>query len=143
MPGSNHDIDPTFMDALPLAVRDAALDLIRFSSLKQMLEYRTNGPSEFLKKKFKLDEHQWMMTLNAVILTKVSYFDIQLHFPNRYIDKLIEIAAFASGQIQVDPIELYHNNANEHPKFANWLKNALQIKQQNIRLAASRESATA
>mgnify|MGYP001094065824 CR=1 FL=1 len=135
MPGSNHDIDATFMDNLPLAVRDAALDLIRFSSLKQMLEFRFNGLSEFHKNKFKLDEEQWQKTLNAVILTKVSYFDIQLHFPNRYIDKLIEIAAFASGQTSYDPIELYQYMLSEHPKFASWLKKAIQVKQQNLRVS--------
>lgn len=137
MPGSNHDIDATFMDALPIVVRDAALDLIRFASLKEMLEYRLNGVSEFHQEKFKLDEEQWNSTLNAVILTKVSYFEIELHFPNRYIDKLIEIAAFANGQTTYDPIELYQCMLSEHPKFAIWLRTAIQVKQQNLRMAAA------
>lgn len=140
MPGSNHDIDATFMDNLPIAVREAALDLIRFSSLQEMVEYRLNGPSEFHKKKFKLDEQQWNSTLNAVILTKVSYFEIEVNFPNRYIDKLIEIAAYASGLGQLDPIELYQSMLSEHPKFAAWLKKAIQIKQQNLRLAVVRNN---
>lgn len=137
MPGSNHDIDATFMDNLPIAVRDAALDLIRFSSLKDMLDYRLNGPSEFHKNKFKLNETQWNTTLNAVILTKVSYFEIEMNFPNRYIDKLIEIAAFAYGLGQLDPIELYQSMVSEHPKFAAWLKKAIQVKQQNLRRATT------
>ena len=135
MPGSNHDIDATFMDALPLAVREAALELIRYSSLQEMLEYRQNGPSEFLKSKFKLNEGQWQLVLNSVILTKVSYFDIQLHFPNRYIDKLIEIAAAAYNMTSADPVELYQAMLAEHPKFADWIKKAIQVKQQNIRFA--------
>ncbi len=135
MPGSNHDIDATFMDALPLSVREAALDLIRYSSLKEMLEYRLNGPSEFLKNKFNLSTAQWIHVLDSVILTKVSYFDIQLHFPNRYIDKLIEITAFAYGKESADPLELHQSLLAEHPKLADWLKNAIQVKQQNIRFA--------
>lgn len=135
MPGSNHDIDATFMDALPLSVREAALDLIRFSSLHDMLEFRENGPSDFLQNQFNLTPIQWQQVLNAVILTKVSYFDIQLHFPNRYIDKLIEISASALGMQSADPVSLYQGVIAEHPKFAAWIKKAIQVKQQNIRFA--------
>ena len=135
MPGSNHDIDATFMDALPLSVREAALDLIRFSSLSEMLDYRENGPSDYLQDRFKLSEMQWQQVLNAVILTKVSYFDIQLHFPNRYIDKLIEIAASAFHLQNPNPADLYQAAIAEHPKFAEWVKKALQVKQQNLRYA--------
>lgn len=135
MPGSNHDIDATFMDALPLAVRDAALELIRFYSLAEMLEFRENGPNDFLNSKFNLNEAQWRLILNAVILTKVSYFDIQLHFPNRYIDKLLEIASAAFGMASANPVELYQAVISEHPKFADWIKKAIQVKQQNIRVA--------
>jgi len=135
MPGSNHDIDATFMDALPLAVREAALDLIRYASLKELIEYKQNGPSEFLTNKFKLSPEQWLLVLNSVILTKVSYFDIQLHFPNRYIDKLIEISAACHNRESADPVDLYQSMVAEHPKFAEWLKNAIQVKQQNIRFA--------
>ncbi|MDX1351383.1 MAG: hypothetical protein R3254_00105 [Thiomicrorhabdus sp.] len=133
MPGSNHDLDPSFMDALPISVRDAGLDLIRFYSLKQLIQLRLNGVEEFLQNRFKLSEEQWLKVLNAVILTKISYFQIQLNFPNRYIDKLIEIACFAYGMPRPDPIELYHSTLKDHPQFALWLKNAIQTKQQNLR----------
>lgn len=136
MPGSNHDIDATFLDNLPLAVRDAALDLLRYTSLKELVEYRLNGPSEHITSKHSLSEVQWELTTNAVILAKVSYFDIQLHFPNRYIDKLIEIAAFAANMPTSDPMSLYDDMLLEHPKFAGWIKTAIQIKQQNIRFAS-------
>ncbi|WP_040727681.1 hypothetical protein [Thiomicrorhabdus sp. Kp2] len=133
MPGSNHDLDPSFMDALPISVRDAGLDLIRFYSLKQMINLRINGVDEYLQNRFKLNEEQWLNVLNAVILTKISYFQIELHFPNRYIDKLIEISSFANGMASKDPIELYHSMLTDHPQFAEWIKNAIQIKQQNLR----------
>ena len=138
MPGSNHDIDATFMDTLPLAVRDAALDLIRYSSLDEMLNFMQEGPSEYLQNSYNLNAQQWDLTLRAVILTKISYFDIQLNFPNRYIDKLIEIAAATSGKASADPVDLYHSMVAEHPKFADWIKNALHVKKQNIHLAQSK-----
>ena len=136
MPGTNHDIDATFLDNLPLAVRDAALDMLRYTSLKELVEYRLHGPSEYIVSKHNLSDIQWEITTNAVILAKVSYFDIELHFPNRYIDKLIEIAAFAANLPTSDPMSLYDDMLLEHPKFAGWIKKAIQVKQQNIRFAS-------
>jgi len=133
MPGSNHNVDASFMDTLPISVREAGLELIRFYSLQQMLELRINGIDDFLQERFKLNEEQWFSVLNAVILTKVSYFEIQLHFPIRYIDKLIEIAAFARGLETANPVDLYQSVLSDHPQFASWVKKAIQTKQQNIR----------
>ncbi|WP_127471213.1 DUF4414 domain-containing protein [Thiomicrorhabdus aquaedulcis] len=135
MPGSNHDVDPSFMDALPLALREAALELIRFSTLKDMLIMRKNGPSERLKTSFALTPMQWNELLNAVILTKVSYFDIAPKFPNQYIDKLHEIAANAFGMPGKNPADLYQAMLTDHPYFAQWLTKSLQVKQQNLRAA--------
>jgi len=132
MPGSNHNVDASFMDALPLSLREAGLELVRFYSLQKMLELRVDGIDDFLKERYKLSDDQWLQLLNAVILTKVSYFEIELHFPIRYIDKLIEIAAFARGLPEPNPIELYQSVLSEHPQFAEWLKKAIQTKQQNI-----------
>lgn len=141
MPGSNHDVDPSFMDSLPISLRDASLELFRYYSLKQMIELRLNGVDEFLQNRYRLSEIQWLEAINAVLLTKISYFQIELHFPNRYIDKLIEMACYANAMAKNDPIELYHSMLKDHPQFAQWVKNAIQIKQQNLRfqntLAAS------
>lgn len=134
MPGSNHDIDASFMDELPLSLRDAALDLIRYSSLSQMLEMVKSGPSQHLSNQFSLTPQQWNQVLNAVILTKVSYFQISLQFPNVYIDKLLEIAAFAYGMKGSNAAELYQSTLNEHPVFAEWVKNSVLIKQQKSRM---------
>ncbi|HHS99475.1 MAG TPA: hypothetical protein ENK73_01330 [Thiomicrospira sp.] len=137
MPGSNHDIDSSFMDELPIAVRDAGLELIRYSNLKEMLEMRLEGITPLLESRFNLTQEQWQMVLNTVILTKVSYFQIEVNFPNRYIDKLIEIACFARGLSDANPLNLYQSVVAEHPRFAQWVKNAIKIKQQNIRLTSA------
>ncbi len=134
MPGSSHDVDPTFMDSLPLSIREPALDLIRFSSLKELLTIRLDGPSQFsMEQHPTLTRDQWDEVLNAVILTKVSYFQVQLHFPNRYIDKLIEISTFAYNMQGESIGELYQALIHDHPQMAAWIKNALQVKQQNIK----------
>ncbi len=136
MPGSSHDVDPSFMDTLALSIREPALDLIRFSSLKELLTIRLDGPSQLSKEQHpNLTREQWNKILNAVILTKVSYFQIQLHFPNRYIDKLIEITAFAYGMKGENIGDLYQALIHDHSQMAAWIKNALQVKQQNIKYA--------
>ncbi|MEA3404169.1 MAG: hypothetical protein U9R28_00315 [Pseudomonadota bacterium] len=140
MPGSNHEVDASFMDELPFSVRDAALDLIRFSSLKQMLEMLENGPSDFLKNNFDLTPQQWNQVLNTVILTKISYFQVSLLFPNVYIDKLIEIAAFAYGMKGSNAAELYQAMVNPHPAFAEWIKGCLLVKQQKARIMNNRKN---
>ncbi len=134
MPGSNHDVDPSFLDNLPLIIREPALDLIRFSGLKELLEIRLNGPSQKKKERHPaLSRAQWDQVLNAVILTKISYFQIQQHFPNRYIDKLLEILAFAYGMKGKNIGDIYQSLLHEHPQTAAWIKHALLVKQQNIR----------
>ena len=140
MPGNNHDVVASFMETLPLPVREAATDLICYASLKDMLKIRQEGPTDFLQNRFNLSPVQWQQVVNAVIMTKVSYFQIDLHFPNRYIDKLIEIACYAHGMPSNNPMDLYQSVLSDHPSFAMWIKNAIQIKQQNLRFAQSQNS---
>lgn len=136
MPGSSHDVDPSFMDNLELSIREPALDLIRFSSLKELLTIRLDGPRQLSKAQHPtLTRGEWNKILNAVILTKVSYFQVQLHFPNRYIDRLFEVLAFAYGMKGESISELYQALIHDHPQTAAWIKNALQVKQQNIKYA--------
>lgn len=133
MPGSSHDVDPSFMDAVPLAMRDPALDMIRYASLREMLLMRQEGPSDYYRNKYSLTPSQWQFVLNAVILTKVSYFQITTDFPDAYIDKLVEIAAYAHGVPGSRAQDLYQMMLNDHPIFANWLKTCLVVKQQKAR----------
>ena len=135
MLGSNQDIDASFMDALPFSARDAALELIRFSSLKAMLEMQQNGPNEFMQNKFPLTQQQWNQVLNTVMLTKVSYFQITPELPNAYIDKLIEIAAFAFGKKGANARELAQAMVKHHPLFAKWLQNCIRVKEQKAQMA--------
>ncbi|WP_178862136.1 hypothetical protein [Thiomicrorhabdus cannonii] len=141
MPGSSHEVDATFMDELPFSVREPALDLVRYATLKEMLEMRLHGPSLHYRNKYNLTPDQWNLLLNAVILTKISYFQINTYFPNAYIDKLIEIAAFAAGKKGASALDLYQEMLLDHPVFADWLKTCLLVKQQKIRTANTSQAA--
>lgn len=139
MLGSSHDIDPSFVNNLPLILRDPASALIRVTSLKTMLEMRQNPSGHFLYNDFQLTHSQWQTTLNAAILTKVSYFEIELGFPNIYIDKLIEITSYAYGLPNKSGSVLYQSMIEEHRQMAAWIKKALLIKQQNLRRNQTRK----
>ncbi len=139
MLGSSHNIDPSFINNLPLILREPAMAVIRYASLKEMLQMRKKPESHFVYNDFQLSYSQWQTTLNAAILTKISYFELELGFPNVYINKLIEIASFAYGMPNKPAPVLYQAMQHEHHQMAAWLKKALLVQQQNLRRTQSRK----
>jgi len=120
MIGTNHTVEAGFMDNLPFSLRDAAMDVLKFYRLKELIiMYQTEPPSR-VRDEFKLTPEQWQETLKAVILTKVSYFTITPNFPNPYINKLLEIAAFFLD-MNASLNEMYTHTERDFPYFARWL----------------------
>ncbi|VAW47304.1 hypothetical protein MNBD_GAMMA04-538 [hydrothermal vent metagenome] len=140
MLGSSHNIDPSFVNNLPLNLRDPASALIRVVSLKDMLKMRQDPSCHFLHGDFQLTNAQWQTALNAAILTKVSYFEIEIGFPNVYINKLFKIASYAYGLPNKPAPVLYQAMIHEHHQMAAWIKKALLIQQQNLRRSQTREA---
>lgn len=136
MLGSSHNIDPSFINHLPLSLRDSACALVRITSLKTMLKMRYNSSGHFLYDDFLFSDSEWQAVLNAAILTKVSYFEIEIGFPVPYIDKLIEIISYAYGLPNKPGPVLYQSMIHEHQQLANWIKKALLTKQQTLRKAS-------
>ncbi len=121
----------SFLDNLPLAHRNVAMEIFNFSSLKQMLEMRLQGPDEILEKRHSLKTEQWTEVFDAVILTKLSYFKVRFGFPTIYLNRLVEIAGFCLGFPNVDAHNLALIVQREHPAFADWLKQIDAVKRQN------------
>jgi len=134
MLGTSHDIDPSFIDSLPFPLQAPALELIRSASLKEMLEMRLNTSQHLIKDQYQLSILQWTAIINAVILTKVSYFKLEKGFPNTYIDKLIEIISNALGMPNKDSSILYQALIHDHPFLARWIEEAQAVKQKNATL---------
>lgn len=126
-----YSITTSFMNELPPRVQKAAMEIYNFSSLKEMLEMRLNGPNHMLKDRYEHSIEEWNFILNAVILTKLSYFEVQFGFPNLYIDRLIEISGFCLGFPDYDAKTQADIVQREHPTFADWLRQLEKIKQQN------------
>lgn len=124
-------IATSFMDNLSLPLREAAMEVFHFSNLKEMLEMRLDGPSELLVQRHSLTEEQWNELLDAVILTKLSYFKLRFGCPNLYIDRLLEISGFCLGFPHYDAPTLAKIVAAEHPIFSDWLNHLQTVKKQN------------
>lgn len=127
MPGRNHTIEVNFLDALQENARPAAMNLLHDHRLRQMLDMRLDGPSETLMQRHELTLDEWQTVLNAVILTKVSYFELSHKMSVRHLAKLIEIAAFCLNQPGASLLQLIDITKQNYPYMADWLKKALSI----------------
>lgn len=142
MPGTNHDTESGFMDALPISLRDASVDVLQNYRLKQLIEMKKMGPNDYLKEHFpQIKLMQWIQIFDAVILTKVSYFTIDTSFPIAYIDKLIEIIIFSFNRQQSNIRVIYTQCQKDYPYFADWIKKTLGVR--NKIILAMKEKAQA
>lgn len=121
----------SFMENLTISQRNAAMEVFNFSSLKEMLKFRLEGPDELLETRYKLNTEQWNEVFNAVILTKLSYFKLRYGFPNVYLDRLLEISGFCLGFPHNDAKTLAEIVKREHPVFGEWLRHLDSVKRQN------------
>ncbi len=122
MIGTSHIIESGFMNQLPILFRNAAMDLLISYRLKHLVEmYQTQAPQD-LKNRFTLTDEQWKITLRAVILTKISYFNITEKYPISHINRLLEIINYILATKQASPIELSQMTEQEYPFFSSWLK---------------------
>jgi hypothetical protein len=136
MPGTNHQIESQFLDNLGFTARNAAEDMLTHDTLKKFIHYQNNGVNDFYKKTYpNISDVEWNKTVRSVILTKLSYFEINTYFSNQEIDKWLEIAQDAFEIPRGNPLTLYKMVENKYPTFSKVVKTALLIKQQRLKKA--------
>lgn len=136
MPGTNHHIDTSFIHELPLNMRPAAEDLLKHHPLKELLLMRKQGVNDVLRRCYPfINEFDWILIINSVLLTKISYFDVNSHFNPRQLDKLLEIAQDALDLPDSSPKNLYKYSEYRYPVFANVIKNIIILRQQKLKSA--------
>ncbi|WP_319558478.1 hypothetical protein [Thiomicrorhabdus sp.] len=131
--GDQDNIDSSFMDRLPVSYRNPALELISQTDLRSMLLMRKQGVPIELESKYQLSSQQWLQIINSVILTKLSTFEVNTGFPNRYINKLVEIVGAVYGMPNKTARQLEVLFRENHPHFADWLANLHHIQMINAR----------
>lgn len=137
MPGRNHDVEAGFLDSLPNSLRDASADLLHFYRLKQLVEMRQNGVPPSVEKRFDLKKDQWEEALDAVILTKVSYFEVSTQMSPRHINRLLEIAAYALNMPGAGLGSIYEKVEKDYTFFADWLKKIHVVRKTLVKQAKS------
>lgn len=135
MPGRNHTVEAGFLDALPNSQRPAAADLLHYYRLKQLVEMRKNGVFPELLSRFELRDEQWLEALDAVILTKISYFDVSTNMSPRHINKLLEITAYALHRPGASLGEIYKQVEKDYAFFAGWLKQVHSVRMNLVKAA--------
>lgn len=136
MPGTNHHIDTSFIHELPLNMRPAAEDLLKHHPLKELLLMRRQGVSDLLRRSYLfINEFDWILIINCVLLTKISYFEINPQFNARQLDKLLEIAQDALDLPDSSPKTLYKFSEYRYPVFANVIKNIIILRQKKLKSA--------
>lgn len=138
MPGRNHTIEAGFLDELPVSLRAPAADLLHFYRLKQLLDMHFNGVDDYLSKQFSLSPTEWQKVLDAVILTKVSYFEVTPQMSPKHINRLIEITAFALHEPKPTLAGLYKQVERHYPYFASWLKNIQHVREDILKIAKAK-----
>lgn len=116
-------IEILFMNSLPFPVRDAAKKLLKYYMLDQLIRMRLDKVHPDLAKEFNLSPQQWALTLDNVILTKLTYFTIHPKLPKPYLKKLVKIAAFASGKPNASINEVIEQLNPEAVIMNDWLNN--------------------
>lgn len=120
-------IELTFMNELPLSARKPATVIFRDFLLDDLVIMRIKGIDKKLEQKYKISQEIWQLTLDHVILTKLSTFNIHPYLEYNHLIRLHQIATLAFGEKNAD-ITLLIQIAQEKEAtiMVDWLKQ-LQI----------------
>lgn len=142
MPGTNHNIETGFIDALSLEVRSAAEDLLKHNTLNELLTMREHGVSDFLHQHYAfIDEVEWQNIIQAVILTKISYFEPNEDFSSRQLATLFKIAQSVMDLPDKTAKAIYQATRQDYPLFASVIKKIVQLQQVKLKNNSGHPSA--
>lgn len=135
MPGTNHNMESGFLDPIPHLLRPAATDLLQFYRLKQLIQMRKEGPYPELMNRFHLTTPQWFRVLDAVILTKVTYFELFQEMPTSHMKLLLKTIGLAMNEPDITLTEIHRRAENRYLYFTEWTQKLIEINRTRIALA--------
>ena len=134
MPGTNHNVEPGFIGELALNLKVPAEDLLKYSTLKQLILMRQHGIDDFFQKTYPfINDAEWLEIIDKVLLTKVSYFELNDRFTLTQMNKLIEITRFALKQPNASPKVIFQLTEYRYPVFADVIKTLIFIYQKKVK----------
>ena len=122
MPGLAHNIERGFLNNLDLHLRDVAETLLILHPLRTLLTIKLEGPDETLRSQYDtLTDIEWEKLINAVLLTKVTYFELNEHFTLEELDLLDQVVMLAMNGAHTQRQALSSGSQLSYPVFNNWL----------------------
>ncbi|WP_157833762.1 hypothetical protein [Hydrogenovibrio kuenenii] len=116
-------IELGYMNELPLSARKAAIVIFRDFLLDELVAMREKGIDKGLEQKFKIPQDIWQLTLDYVILTKLSTFSIHPYLQHAHLVRLHQIAALAFGEENANITTLIGMaEENDATIMVDWLK---------------------
>lgn len=132
MPGSNHQMESGFLEELPYSLRPAAADLLQNYRLKQLIEMRQEGPYPEVVKRFHLKTPQWFQVLDAVLLCKISYFELSATMQTNHIRLLMKVIALATNEPDITLPDLLKKTEKHYTYFSDWVRQFIEINRTRI-----------
>lgn len=134
MPGTNHHVETGFIGELALNLKPPAEDLLKYSTLKQLILMRQHGIDDFFQKTYPfINDTDWLDIIDKVLLTKVSYFEIDDRFTAAQLNKLLEIARSAMKLPNENAKSIFHITEHRYPVFSNVIKDIISICQKKVK----------
>lgn len=137
MPGTNHRRENGFLENLSIGQREAAENLLRHQTLRNLLVMDKQGVDEFEQQNFPfIKDHEWQEVIKRVILIKISYFEANESFELAEIDFLIKVAKITLEMPNASITELYNYIESRYPVFARTIRDFLVIRQVKVKKLA-------
>lgn len=138
MPGTSHQVETGFIGELALNLKSPAEDLLKFSTLKQLILMRQHGIDDFFQKTYPfVNDTEWLDIIDKVMLTKISYFELSDRFTAAQLNKLLEIARFGLKLPNESAQSLYQITEYRYPVFAKVIKTLMTICQKKVKQQAA------
>lgn len=115
-------IESFYMNALPFSARKAGILFFRQYRLDQLVRMRITRVDKDLTDKFTLTPEIWELTLNYVILTKLSSLSIHSQLTAAHLIRLHKIAALSLNEPEASLTKLTKKVQENAPVLADWFK---------------------
>lgn len=133
MPGTNHELEHTFLDSLSLKDRPIAQKILESSHLHDMILFQQKGLPNTITNLHSRSNEQWQVILNKSILTKLSYFTPTDKMSLKHIELLTRIACFALDRPGLTLYQLQSMLKTSHLYFSNWAGKLNEIRERKLK----------
>lgn len=124
MPGTNYSYEKGLLFELHPKYRDLAQNFLWQKELGEFIHIHSNVTEDSVQRKYEIDDpSEWQKMMKALILTKITYFDLSLCNATQ-INFLLETANSVIFEDIYSPKNLSASFQNQYPVLMEWLVQA-------------------